>query len=538
MTALQKSPIDTAIDRIGATGTRRNRRYQLPWLMLVGEPRSGRTSLAAGAHLRRPYGTPSRKEMEAEGWGVWLYDQGAVIDMPGLTEEPGPEFQGVLRDLRRVRGQRPIDGVLLTIPAHELMGPQALDDVGLDRKARALFQGLQSLRGELGVRFPIYVVITQCDVLPGFTAWCRSLPPSLREEMLGWSTPHPPQEPYISAWVNEAFASIHQGLCTMQLELFADGRGTAAERESAFLFPSQLRDMAEPVRRLLDGLFESSPYTEPALLRGIYFCGDPDAEGVLRPGRDGLREPRSPAFITQLLERKAFPESGLASPEAEALRKNRRQLTLLKAGLAASVLLGVLLILLGVFLGGSKSVLRGGDNAFLTPGERLVSANGRFALVYQDDGNLVIYDLTTQQARWATNTQGKRAWRTAMQRDGNLVVYQAANAPVWSSKTQGQEKSELVMRDDGILLIRGPDGRPRWTNQTGPVASASQYASQYAPKDKPKGTLYTVKPGDIIYDIAQRYLHDGNQWPRIVEANPGLNKDNLMPGQQIVIPQG
>ncbi|WP_224361399.1 type VI secretion system protein [Hyalangium versicolor] len=332
------SPLHTALHRLGATGRHRDRRYQVPWLMLVGEPGSGRTSLAAGANLRRPYGSPTRQELEAGGSGVWLFDQGVVLDMPGMTEQPTEEWQAILRELKRIRGQRPIDGLMLTVPATHLIGPTALDEVSLERMAQRLFTRLQSLRQELGVRVPVFVILTHSDVIPGFTAFCRTLPPRRRDEMLGWSSPYSPQEPYSPTWVDESFQAIHQELCGMQLELLANGQGEQADRESAFLFPSQLRALSQPVRQLLDVLFQPSAFTQPSLLRGIYFCGDAEPASVAGPAGN----PRTPAFVTHLLERKAFPESGLASPDAEATRRNRRSVRLLQGAFAASVLLAAL----------------------------------------------------------------------------------------------------------------------------------------------------------------------------------------------------
>ena len=365
-----QSPLEITLSRLGATGLQRDRRYQVPWLMVVGEPGSGRTSLVAGASLRRPYGSPTRKEMEAGGWGVWLFDQGIVLDMPGMTDKPTEEWQAVLRRLRLIRSRRPIDGLVLAIPATLLTGPKALDEVGLERKAQSLFDGMQSLRRELGVRIPISVVITCSDAIPGFSAFCRTLPPRLRDEMLGWSSPYSPQEPYIPAWVDEAFRSTYQALCRMQQELFADGQGVPSDREDGFLFPAALRELARTVHRLLDVLFQSTPYTQPALLRGIYWCGDPEAEGSTEPARRGAPGPRSPAFVTHLLERKAFPESGLAAPDIEAVRGNHRRVAVLKGSLAACVLLAVM-ALGGVWWTGFHS---GGIASQRLPGPEAESA--------------------------------------------------------------------------------------------------------------------------------------------------------------------
>lgn len=46
---------------------------------------------------------------------------------------------------------------------------------------------------------------------------------------------------------------------------------------------------------------------------------------------------------------------------------------------------------------------------------------------------------------------------------------------------------------------------------------------------------YTIKPGDTLYNIAQRYY---TQLYKILVANPGLDPYNLIPGTKIVVPYG
>jgi 5'-nucleotidase len=46
----------------------------------------------------------------------------------------------------------------------------------------------------------------------------------------------------------------------------------------------------------------------------------------------------------------------------------------------------------------------------------------------------------------------------------------------------------------------------------------------------------TVKAGDTLYKIAQEVYHDGNQWQKIAQANPGIDPNNLQPGQKLQIP--
>ena len=48
-------------------------------------------------------------------------------------------------------------------------------------------------------------------------------------------------------------------------------------------------------------------------------------------------------------------------------------------------------------------------------------------------------------------------------------------------------------------------------------------------------TNHTIERGDTLFDIAQAYYGDGNQWYTIAEVNPDLNPNNLQIGQRIHI---
>jgi hypothetical protein len=157
----------------------------------------------------------------------------------------------------------------------------------------------------------------------------------------------------------------------------------------------------------------------------------------------------------------------------------------------------------------------------LNHGDILYSATRAFRLVFQTDGNLVLYgiddstlpvDITKGQyakALWATGTNGMGAVRCSMQADGNLVLYteiqatasgfgsnsnyilssnsqplkgltvsidvtrdivcSSVGAPaVWASGTNGNPGAFLRCQDDGNLVIYGSNGAP--------IASSNVYA--------------------------------------------------------------
>ena len=107
----------------------------------------------------------------------------------------------------------------------------------------------------------------------------------------------------------------------------------------------------------------------------------------------------------------------------------------------------------------------------LEPGQQLMhdqsitSTDGRFQLIMQTDGNLVVYRTRDRRPLWATGTQQTDAQRAIMQTDGNLVLYHINNQPVWASNTNGSPGSHLIMQNDGNLVIYKPNV-PIWASNS------------------------------------------------------------------------
>ena len=84
---------------------------------------------------------------------------------PGASNEWG-EF---LKMLRQHRPNRPINGMVLVIPADSLIK----DSVeSIERKAGKIAQQLDLIQRTLEVRFPVFVVVSKCDLVSGFREFC------------------------------------------------------------------------------------------------------------------------------------------------------------------------------------------------------------------------------------------------------------------------------------------------------------------------------------------------------------------------------
>jgi GH25 family lysozyme M1 (1,4-beta-N-acetylmuramidase) len=99
-------------------------------------------------------------------------------------------------------------------------------------------------------------------------------------------------------------------------------------------------------------------------------------------------------------------------------------------------------------------------------GESVMSCDGRFELIYQSDGNAVLY--SHGLALWASHTNDKNGYLLSMEHEGNLVVYTETGCPLWASDTDHHDGAFLALENGGDLVVY--DGkRALWSSGTGGI---------------------------------------------------------------------
>jgi len=87
----------------------------------------------------------------------------------------------------------------------------------------------------------------------------------------------------------------------------------------------------------------------------------------------------------------------------------------------------------------------------------------RSSFCFQDDGNLVIYQLNPAgercpQSVWTSGTAGHSdGAELEFQDNGDLVLYSPGHEGQWHTKTDGQSGQELVLSGDCNMVLYGPD---------------------------------------------------------------------------------
>ena len=99
-----------------------------------------------------------------------------------------------------------------------------------------------------------------------------------------------------------------------------------------------------------------------------------------------------------------------------------------------------------------------GPNETLYPGDSRISADGRYTLTYQGDGNLVVYRQDWSPAWWSGTWNAGRA---VMQDDGNFVVYNGDGWAVWDAGTAGHPEAWLLLANDEMVIYAASGARLR-----------------------------------------------------------------------------
>jgi type VI secretion system protein ImpL len=322
----------SALNVLKASVTGASFQYRAPWTLLIGTPKSGKTSvLNYLATAAVPVVEDQRRDGKEIAWG--FLNNGVLIDIPGsllLGPTAGVasdevSWNHLLRRLNRHRPARPLDGVVLTIAADELL------DKNTDVAARGglIRAKLDQLQSAIGLVLPVYVLITKCDALRGFATYCGEINSDQRKEMFGWSNNHTLDSVFTWVWVDEAMNAIRRVLQKQQFGFFISPAAPESV-DDLYLFPSCLDVLRDPLQAFLTQLFVPVSYRDAHYFRGLYFCGLSTApEGALGgaqliPSQDTGTSRLPLAFLDHLFDRKVFAEKTLARPVAQRFRFRNR----------------------------------------------------------------------------------------------------------------------------------------------------------------------------------------------------------------------
>lgn len=354
--------------------------YELPWYVIIGPPGSGKTTALVNSGLKFPLEQRFGREALRGVGGTrncdwWFTDEAVLLDTAGrYTTQDSDEsadsagWGEFLSLLTKYRKRRPLNGVIVTLSASDLMTNTAQER---EANVAAVRRRLDELNRHLKVRLPVYLLVTKCDLISGFSEYFDDLGAEGRAQVWGMTfSPERSSAGTAAEDFQPEFDALIERLNQRLFGRIEEERDTR-RRTAAFAFPQQVAGLRGFIAAFVTEVFAATRFDGRLLLRGVYFTsgtqeGTPIDRLMAAIGRGFAMMPDSVSagaagrgkayFIEHFLREVMFAEAGLAGiNRGWELRKAALQL--------ATYALLLLIAIVGVI---ALSVSFSGNRSYLT----------------------------------------------------------------------------------------------------------------------------------------------------------------------------
>ena len=252
--------------------------YALPWYLVAGTPKSGKTSLVLSSGLNFQ-NLPSQRQSEQKQVRPtrnvdWRVTSDAVfLDTAGRYQTEGvdrDEWASLLDTISKYRGQRPLDGMLLTVSAEKILNSSESE---IEQMAKVLRARLDEAIERTKTRFPVYLIFTHADAIEGFR---DSFSTSQREaQTLVWGATIPLEQTANAHSLFDGEYDLLQNSVMKRRLIRLSAPFTPVRQLKIFNFPLHFGTGRRKLGAFVATLFRPNPFSESPFFRGFYFTAVP-----------------------------------------------------------------------------------------------------------------------------------------------------------------------------------------------------------------------------------------------------------------------
>ncbi len=249
--------------------------YAKPWVLMFGEENSKKAMLLENAEIEFPIVSSDALKSDDGSIDFFLTNESIYIDTsselyPGHGSKIPVLLVQILKALFFHRAKEPINSILLAVDASDLL---STDEDSIRKLAEKQRFYLHFFMLYLHARLPIYIVVTNSEIIEGFTQWTEILGADQIKEPLGnYIDKNIPTDEFVRNTIDIVCFRIHK---MINLALLAKKKIDY----KAMDFPNTLRKIEDGLSLYCKVIFVDNQYHESAILSGIYITGVKEKKG-------------------------------------------------------------------------------------------------------------------------------------------------------------------------------------------------------------------------------------------------------------------
>lgn len=273
---------------------------ELPCYLFIGPRNAGKTTLLvnSGIHfiLQKQFQSEDLHHPgTSENCDWWVTREASIIDVPGkyLSNSDGVNILAheeslystlwtfFLRLLKKKRGKTGVNGIIVALPAPEII--KDMDNKNYNLLIRNLFQRIHDVQKMFVQPMPCQLLITKCDLLPGFTEFFAETSTEESTQVWGITLPTPKENEKVVDLFTTRFNALIKNLNQQLLSRLHQERNPMA-RPAIKDFPLQIERIKDFTNDFIKKL---ATVQLNVTLRGMYltsaFQPDPDITTDIQP---------------------------------------------------------------------------------------------------------------------------------------------------------------------------------------------------------------------------------------------------------------
>ncbi|MBW5823011.1 type VI secretion system protein [Yersinia enterocolitica] len=258
--------------------SKRFKRAGVPWFILLGE-HNNKESLLNGTSLPLFYDTNENVLTTPVNTIKWLF-----FKTIGILELSDNLLKDSFSNLRKrlfswIGKNTTPSGIIVFLSVSELVSPDIKE---IQYQALKLRQFIDEICTKVKQRIPVYLIITGCNEIEGFSLWAKQLDSLGKSLPLGfcWDNAN---APYIKCnekdHLHESFIKLKESLGFLRIKILEKELSTT-DRYSLLSFPENLCSLEDPLNIFVSELCESDAYFSETNLSGVWFTDIIDSDSV------------------------------------------------------------------------------------------------------------------------------------------------------------------------------------------------------------------------------------------------------------------